>query len=145
MTTVQDHDIEGVRTASNAFYAALPVLDDGITMEAVWANAPYVTYVGPSSASIILGWNEQKRYWKSFNGEFAARNVSIVDAHIHVVGNLAWQIGVEVGYALMKAGGTRKIHWVVTNVFERIDGRWLMVSHHVQARPSADEEFDDGC
>lgn len=134
MTTSPSADIEGVRAASQSFYAALPALDDGTRMEAVWANTPYVTYVGPSNTSIIVGWDAQKRYWKLFNNEFVARSASIADAHIRVVGNLAWQIGLEVGHALMKDGTTRNIDWIVTNVFEKIDGRWLMVSHHVQPK-----------
>ena len=87
--------------------------------------------------SIIVGWDAQKRYWKSFNVEFVSRSVAITDAQIHVVGNLAWQIGLEVGRALMKDGTTRDIDWIVTNVFEKIGGRWCMVSHHAQPKPSA--------
>lgn len=136
MTTTDD-DIEAVSAASSAFYAALPVLDDGALMQTVWANEPYVTYVGPHSTSIIVGWDEQKRYWSAFNSGFAARCVSIVDAHIHVGGDLAWQIGRETGHAQMKDGTTRTIDWIATNVFEKIEGRWLMVSHHAQPKPLA--------
>lgn len=135
MTVARDDDVEAVRAASLAFYAALPALDDGALMQTVWANERYVTYVGPDSTSIIVGWDEQRRYWKAFNNEFASRSVSIADAHIHVVGNLAWEIGRETGHALMKDGTTRRIDWIVTNVFEKTDGHWLMVSHHAQPRP----------
>ncbi len=137
MTASDSVDIEDVEAASQSFYTALSVLDDGTRMEAVWANMPYVTYVGPSSTSIIVGWDAQKRYWKSFNTEFVSRQAAITDVRVHVVGNLAWQIGLEVGHALMGDGSTRNIDWVVTNVFEKIDGRWLMVSHHAQPRPLA--------
>jgi ketosteroid isomerase-like protein len=139
MTTSHNADIEDVEAASQSFYTALSVLDDGTRMAAVWASTSYVTYVGPSSTSIIVGWDAQKRYWKSFNTEFVARSVSIVDAHVHVVGNLAWQIGLEVGHALMKDGTTREIDWIVTNVFEKTDGLWLMVSHHAQSKPLSRE------
>lgn len=131
----QPADIEGVKAASKAFYAVLPVLDDGTAMEKVWARRPYVTYVGPRSKSIIVGWDAQKKYWEDFNKAFSQRSVSLVDAHIHANGNLAWEIGVETGQAQMKDGSTRKVDWIVTNVYEKIDGRWLMVSHHVQPRP----------
>ena len=137
MTASDSVDIEDVEAASQSFYTALSVLDDGTRMEAVWANMPYVTYVGPSSTSIIVGWDAQKRYWKSFNTEFVSRQAAITDVRVHVVGNLAWQIGLEVGHALMRDGTTRNIDWVVTNVFEKIDGRWLIVSHHAQPRPLA--------
>jgi len=135
MTTSDDADVEGVRNASKAFYKALAALDDGTAMQSVWANEPYVTYVGPHSTSIIIGWEEQKRYWKAFNTEFTARQASIANAHIRVVGHLAWEIGSEVGHAEMNNGNSRTIDWIVTNVFERIEGLWLMVSHHAQPKP----------
>src|SRR6185369_1536320 len=88
-------DTDAVRKASKAFYSALPILDDGSAMEKVWANMPYVTYVGPQSRSIIVGWEAQKKYWNDFNKLFSRRSVSLVDDHVRVNGNLAWEIGVE--------------------------------------------------
>src|SRR5262249_43961812 len=117
------------------FYAALSVLDDGSAMEKVWARAPYVTYVGPQNKSIIVGWDAQKKYWNEFNKLFLRRSVSLVDVHIHVNGNLAWEIAAESGQAQLSDGRTRTVDWLVTNVYEKIDGRWLVVSHHVQPKP----------
>lgn len=131
----QPADIEGVRAASQAFYATLAILDDGTAMEKVWARTPYVTYVGPQSKSIIVGWDAQKKYWEDFNKRFSQRSVSLVDVHIHVNGDLAWEIGFETGQAQMKDGSTRQVDWIATNVYEKIDGRWLLVSHHVQPKP----------
>jgi ketosteroid isomerase-like protein len=131
----QPGDIEGVKTASQAFYAALAVLDDGAAMEKVWAGTPYVTYLGPQGKSIIVGWDAQRKYWENFNKLFARRSVSLVDAHIHANGNLAWEIGRETGQAQMKDGTTRNVDWFATNVYEKLDGRWLLVSHHVQPKP----------
>jgi ketosteroid isomerase-like protein len=131
----QAADIEGVRAASKAFYEAIVVVDDGTAMQKVWAQKPYVTYVGPRSTAIIVGWDAQKQYWIEFNKPFAQRTVALVDAQVHVVGNLAWEIGAESGLAQMKDGTTRKVDWFVTNVYEKIDGRWLTVSHHVQPKP----------
>ena len=131
----QPADIEAVKAASKAFYSTLSVLDDGGAMGKVWARTPYVTYVGPQSKSIIVGWEAQKQYWDDFNKRFSQRAVSLVDDRIHVNGNLAWEIGVETGQAQMKDGTTRKVDWIVTNVYEKLGGQWLMVSHHVQPRP----------
>ena len=128
-------DLEGVKRASKAFYDAVVVVDDGSAMEKVWAHTPYVTYIGPRSTSIIVGWDAQRKYWPEFNKAFDRRSVALVDAQVHVVGNLAWEIGAEQGQAHMKDGATRKVDWFVTNVYEKIDGRWLMVSHHVQPKP----------
>jgi ketosteroid isomerase-like protein len=131
----QAADLDVVKVASDAFYAAVVVVDDGTAMEKVWAHTPYVTYVGPRSTAIVVGWDAQKQYWMEFNKPFAQRTVVLVDAHVHVVGNLAWEIGAESGLAQMKDGTTRKVDWFVTNVYEKIDGRWLTVSHHVQPKP----------
>jgi ketosteroid isomerase-like protein len=131
----QAADIDGVKAASKAFYDAVVVVDDGTAMEKVWAQTPYVTYVGPRSTAIIVGWEAQRKYWIKFNKPFAQRTVALVDAHVHVVGNLAWEIGTESGLAQMKDGTIRKVDWMVTNVYEKIDGRWLTVSHHVQPKP----------
>jgi ketosteroid isomerase-like protein len=128
-------DIEGVKAASKAFYEAVVVVDDGTAMDKVWAHKPYVTYVGPKSTSIIVGWDAQKTYWPEINKAFARRSVELVGSHIRVVGDLAWEIGTEVGQAHMKDGSIRKVDWFATNVYEKIDGRWLMVSHHVQPKP----------
>jgi ketosteroid isomerase-like protein len=131
----QAGDLEAVKAASEAFYAAVVVVDDGTAMEKVWAHTPYVTYVGPRSTAIVVGWDAQKQYWVDFNKPFAQRTVALVDAHVYVVGNLAWEISAESGLAQMKHGTTRKVDWFVTNVYEKIDGRWLTVSHHVQPKP----------
>ena len=128
-------DIDGVKAASKAFYEAVVVVDDGAAMEKVWAQTPYVTYVGPRSTAVIVGWEAQKRYWNEFNKPFLRRTVALVDPQVRVVGNLAWEIGTESGLAEMKDGNTRKVDWMVTNVYEKIDGRWLTVSHHVQPKP----------
>ncbi len=128
-------DVDAVRKASKAFYSALPILDDGSAMQKVWANTPYVTYVGPQGRSIIVGWEAQKKYWNEFNKLFSQRSVALVDDQVHVNGNLAWEIGVETGQAQMKDGTTRKVDWIVTNVYEKLGGQWLVVSHHVQPRP----------
>ncbi len=42
-------DVADATAASDAFYAALPVLDDGSAMTEVFAQTPYVTFVGPSA------------------------------------------------------------------------------------------------
>jgi ketosteroid isomerase-like protein len=131
----QEADIEGVKAASKAFYTTLAKLDGGELMEKVWAHTSYVTYVGPRGKSIIVGWDAQKKYWGDTDKLFSSRNVTLSDQHIHANGNLAWEIGQESGTLKMKDGNDQKADYIVTNVYEKIDGRWLIVSHHVQPKP----------
>jgi len=128
-------DVEGVKGASNAFYAALAVIDNGEAMEKVWAHQPYVTFVGPRSQSILVGWDAQKKYWAESNKLFSQRTVSLSDQHIHVNGNLAWEMGQESGPLKFTDGREGHADYIVTNVYEKIDGRWLMVSHHALPKP----------
>ena len=131
----QTADVDGVKAASKAFYTALAVLDGGAAMEKVWAHTPYVTYVGPRAKTIIVGWDAQKKYWADTDKLFSQRNVSLSEQHIHVNGNLAWEMGQESGTPKMKDGKDALADYIVTNVYEKIDGRWLIVSHHVQPKP----------
>jgi ketosteroid isomerase-like protein len=131
----QTADVDAVKAASKAFYEALPILDNGEAMDKVWAHTNYVTYVGPRSKSIIVGWDAQKKYWVDTNKLFSVRAASLTEQHIHINGNLAWEVGQETGETKMKDGAAAKIDFIVTNVYEKIDGRWLIVSHHVQPKP----------
>ena len=118
----QAADVDGVKAASKAFYTALAALDGGAAMEKVWAHTPYVTYVGPRSKTIIVGWDAQKKYWVDTDKLFSTRNVTLSDQHIHVNGNLAWEMGQETGEQKMKDGRSPKLDYLVTNVCEKIDG-----------------------
>jgi ketosteroid isomerase-like protein len=126
-------DMAGAKAASDAFYAALPVLDDGTAMSKVWAHTPYVTFVGPRSQKIVVGWDDLAKYWAKANTLFKTRGAKLVESHIHVVGTLAWEVGHEMGENVMADGTPGVSDWITTNVFEKqADGSWLSVSHHVQ-------------
>jgi ketosteroid isomerase-like protein len=126
-------DMAGAKAASDAFYSALAVLDDGTAMSKVWAHTPYVTFVGPRSKTIIVGWDDLAKYWNKSNTLFKTRGAKLVESHIHVVGNLAWEVGHEQGENTMADGSPGKSDWITSNVFEKqADGTWLSVSHHVQ-------------
>ena len=128
-------DVECVKAASKAFYAALATLDNGEAMEKVWAHTPYVTYVGPRSKTIIVGWDAQKKYWQDVDKLFTQRDVTLSDQHIHVNSSMAYEMGQETGTQKMKDGSTPKLDYITTNVYEKTDGKWLIISHHVQPKP----------
>ena len=73
------------------------------------------------------------------NKLFSKRDVTLSDQHIHVNGNLAWEMGQESGTQKMKNSNEAPIDYIVTNVYEKIDGRWLIVSHHVQPEAAITE------
>lgn len=128
-------DVEGVKAASKAFYAALAVIDDGQAMDEVVAHSSYITIVGPLSRSITVRYDAWKKYWADANEQQSLRTISLSEQLIHVNGNLAYEMGQESGTLKLKDGREIKIAAIVTNVYEKIDGRWLMISHHAQAKP----------
>ena len=126
-------DTSDAMAASDAFYAALSTLDDGSAMADVFAQSPYVTFVGPMSKDIIVGWPALNAYFKQANARFKSRTVQITKRTLRVNGNLAWEVGIETGESEFQDGTKMPTNWVVTNVLEKqADGKWLLVSHHVQ-------------
>jgi ketosteroid isomerase-like protein len=59
--------------------------------------------------------------------------IALAESHVHTNGKAAWTVGIEKVQLLRKNGDTLKFDAFVTNVFEKRDGRWLIVSH--QATP----------
>jgi ketosteroid isomerase-like protein len=128
----QTSDVEHVNAASQVFIAAIAARDIR-AMEQVWAHAPYATFIGPLSTTVVVGWEGVKKAWEMRFGQFDRVTISVGESHIHTNGNVAWAVGVEKVQLLRKNGDTLAFEAFVTNVFEKQDGRWLMVSH--QATP----------
>ena len=134
--TQEAADVKGVKAASQAFYAALSVLDDGEAMGKVWAHTPYITFLGPGAKSILVGWDAFNKAWAGGNKLFATRSASMVEDSMHLNGNVAWEAVLETGQLKFKTGEVVKGDYLATNVFEKqSDGRWLMVSHHANPKP----------
>lgn len=53
-----------------------------------------------------------------------------LDTQMHINGNVAWVVGKETSEGKMKDGSAFGGTNFSTSIFEKQDGRWLMVSHH---------------
>ena len=130
-----DADVAAVTAANNAFYTAMSGLD-AAAMEKVWAPEAYITNIRPRAKTVSIGSPVVQNDFK--DGLFPALAQMVlkpVDPQVHVNGNVAWTVGLETGEAKAKDGTSRAIANLVTNIFEKTDGRWLLVSHHAQAVP----------
>lgn len=130
----QASDTEAVKAASDAFYTALSRINTP-AMEELWAHRPYVVYVGPRNKAILRGWDAVKKALEDGNSIAAQRSVKVTESDIQTDGKLAWEVGVEIGQVKLKNGSEVVINFIATNIYEKINGRWLMVSHHVQPKP----------
>ena len=127
-------DTEGVKATSKAFYTALSELDTA-AMEKVWAHTPDVVFVSPRSKDITIGWDAVRQLMENNTNAFTLRNVSLSKSHIRVNGNLAWEVGIETGKTQLKTeDAPRDFEAFVTNVYEKSDGQWRMVSHVVHPK-----------
>ena len=124
----QASDVEAVNSASQVFIAAISARDIR-TMDKVWAHEPYATFIGPLSATVVVGWDDVRRAWEMRFGQFDRVTISLAESHVHTNGKIAWAVGIEKVQLLRKNGDTLGFDAFVTNVFENHDGRWLMVSH----------------
>ena len=125
-------DVEGVNAASQVFIAAIAARDIS-AIDKVWAHEPYATFIGPLSTTVVVGWDGVRKAWEMRFSQFDRVTISLAESHVHTNGAVAWAVGVEKVQLLRKNGETLGFDAFVTNVFERRDGRWLMVSH--QATP----------
>jgi ketosteroid isomerase-like protein len=133
----QSADVEAIKTANQAFYAALSARDLK-AMDAVWANKPYVVNIGPKSKTVLVGYDAAvTKYWANafdFFSQMAASVASI--AQIYSDGKIGYVIGTESAKLQPRSGGDPLIFdTFVTNIFEKDGAAWQMISHHSQISP----------
>jgi ketosteroid isomerase-like protein len=133
-------DVADVSAANTAFYTAFSALD-AAAMEKVWAHESYVTSIGPRSKVVLTGWvavlDSSKNFMTALlkTVDVAHRSVIPVDTQTHINGTVAWIVGQESVSNRLKDGTEVTGTNFVTNIFEKRDGHWLMVSHHAQTLP----------
>ncbi len=132
----QTSDVERVNAASQVFIAAISARDIR-AMEKVWAHESYATFIGPLGTTVVVGWQGVKKAWEMRFDQFDRVTISLAESHVHTNGKVAWAVGIEKVELLRKNGDTLNFDAFVTNVFEKNDDRWLIVSH--QATPVSRE------
>lgn len=129
-------DTDAIWTADQAFYMALSGRDMD-AMKTVWARRPYVICIGPRSKNINVGFEAVQSYWEWAFDFFAGITSSKTDARIRSDGTIAWIVGIEHATLRLKTGGEPDTFDAFsTHVFEKIEGQWMLVSHHAQKVPA---------
>lgn len=132
----QPSEIEAIKAAHLAFYAALSA-KDAKAMEAVWAKKPYVVTIGPASKTVAVGYADAvANYWPATFERFSELSSSVTSiAQIQTDGKLAWVVGTEGVVGKRKNGEPLKYSALFTDIFEKDGDRWFMVSHQAQRIP----------
>lgn len=118
---------EAVLAANAAFYEAFESLQTA-RMEAVWLQAPYIKCVHPGWG-LLVGWGPVMESWARIFENTLAMRFTLADVHVDGGSDLAWVVLTEHIETTQRDG---KVAAAVqaTNLFERRDGRWLLVHHH---------------
>ena len=127
---------EDVRKISNKFYDALTDMAKGISgkMEEIWLHDESVTAMHPIDGR-DLGWTAVKNSFDQVAGIASDGKVELKDQLIRVVGDAAYEIGIENGQFKL-SGNEVKINQRVTNIYELKDGQWKMIHHHGDISPA---------
>ena len=125
-----------VRHASNAFYAALNRMAKGEAgaMTAIWAHDAGVTALHPIGGR-DLGWSNVGGSFDRVAGLASGGDVRLTDQHIQQSGDLAYEVGIEVG-TLTLGGLTAPLEHRVTNIYRREAEGWKVVHHHADLSPA---------
>ena len=125
-----------VRNASNQFYAALNKMTNGNPqpLSDIWSHNSSVTTMHPIGGRQV-GWKDVWETWDQTAQVASEGQVKIQDQIIRLVGDLAYEIGVEnAGFKIAGQKVTDQVR--VTNIYQREGGTWKIVHHHTDLSPA---------
>jgi len=125
-----------VRNASNQFYAALNKMVNGSSqsLSDIWSHNPAVTTMHPIGGRQV-GWKDVWATWDQTAQVASEGQVKLEDQYIRVIGDMAYEIGVEnAGFRI--AGQKVTDHVRVTNIYQKEGGTWKIVHHHSDLSPA---------
>ena len=124
-----------VRKASEDFYAALNRMANGdaSAMMNIWAHDEEVTAMHPIGGRQV-GWDAIKESFERVAELASGGKIELFDQRVQVVGDAAYEIGVERGEFAMGHHQTNIDHRV-TNLYQREAGTWKMIHHHADISP----------
>ncbi len=127
---------DDVRNASTKFYAGLQrMLDgDGSSLNDSWSHDATVTTMHPIGG-LQTGWDEVRGSFEGVAQLASGGHAKLLGRRIEVVGDLAYEIGIEKGEATL-AGEQIAIEQRVTNIYRREADGWKIVHHHTDISPA---------
>jgi ketosteroid isomerase-like protein len=124
----------GVKLAAQAFYNALSQRDMA-AMEEVWAIDAPTVLINPRDKSASIGWQAVKTNWKEAFAFWSDLKVSPRDMNVRVFGDVASVASVALVEGRTRDGKPATFTALNTQLFEKKDDRWVLVSHHSSRAP----------
>ena len=118
-----------IKAAIDALHAAISTLDVS-KIEPLWVHDNSVMSKQPPDKNISVGWDAVKTDWEADFQPLSELNVTQAEGpYVRVNGNVAWQMGIAKAVGKLKTGAAVNALVAETDVFEKSDGKWLIVSH----------------
>src|SRR5215475_11965929 len=133
-------ELTRVEEANLAFYEAFNKRDIE-RMSQVWSRSPHARCVHPGW-ELVIGWSDIRQSWVDIFRTIQEIDFRLEDIHIEVSGRTAWVNLVAHVQVTTDEGDAFQATVVTTNIFEEIDGRWLLVLHH-SSNFAEDEEMEE--
>ena len=124
-----------VRKASNQFYAGLNRMANGNAkpLAEIWSHSTAVTAMHPIGGREV-GWDAVGKSFEQVAQLSSDGKIELKDQLIHVVGDVAYEVGVEDGQFKL-AGEEVSFEIRITNIYQREAGGWKMIHHHTDTSP----------
>jgi len=125
-----------VHGASRQFYIAINRMANGDAsqLKDIWSHSPTVTTMHPIGGREV-GWDAVRESFEKVAQLASEGKVELRDQLIRVVGDMAYEAGVEHGQ-LKLAGNQVTIEHRVTNIYQREAGVWKLIYHHTDTSPA---------
>ncbi len=118
-----------IKAAINVYHFALDSLELS-KMEPLWAHDTNVILINPADKSVSVGWDAVKKDWQAqFNFLSELKVTQAEGPNVSVKGDVAWATGIAKAVAKSKVGADAGGLVYESDVFEKRDGKWLLVSH----------------
>jgi len=125
-----------VRKASEDFYAALNRMANGdaSSMVDIWSHGAEVTAMHPIGGRHV-GWDAIRESFEKVAQLASGGKITLHDQRVQVVGDVAYEVGVERGELTMGSHQANIDHRV-TNLYQREAGTWKLIHHHADTSPA---------
>ena len=130
-------DEDAVKAAVAGYHTALSTKDPA-KLEAFWVHDHSVTDIepNPNGRNIAVGWDAVKKSIEGYIPVVAELKIVQADGpYVQVKGDVARSIGIATAALTMNDGKEFSGGVFETDVFEKRDGAWLLVSHSAAQVP----------
>jgi ketosteroid isomerase-like protein len=100
-----------------------------------WVHDQNVTVIHPSSKAVIVGWEAVRKSYAEQPARHKEFAVLMENPHITIVKGTALVVGMEKINTILANGQVADLSAMATSVYEKRDGKWLLIHHHGSRTP----------